>query len=465
MLRTALARAMTNGANIPTGIRAKVAIESIKCATQLNGLCVIELNGVSSSRDIHVYGTNPKWVTNMRTFGEAGVVAEGKRGKIGDRGLDMMFVWYPGREHDSCRMWNRVTNRVVVTRDVIWLKRMFYERDTAPLLDEEASDDEDAMDDGASEDEEEAVITADAMDAIDDVSESVAEETVDRVTTVTRSGRSIKPPARLIQEMSATQTRYLSQMLELDNVEVANLTLTSNDDNVEFLLVGAGIGGGFTHTSELKVMNYRDAMASADVEAWKVEVGEEKKRFDRCKALSPVVLRSLIPRNAKVMTTVWAMKKKTNGKLRGRLNVRGYEQRDGEHYFGDNISAPVTNANSVRISLTLMASNPKWVAEVIDVEGAFLQGEFTVGEEMYIEIPDGFESYYEGDTVLCLNIPIYGSKQAAACFYNTLVSKLKERSYQRSHADPCFYYIWHEGRLSIMISWVEIFWCLASLLM
>ena len=122
---------------------------------------------------------------------------------------------------------------MVVTRDVIWLKRMFFERDTAPLLDEEASDDEDAMEDDTSEDEEEAVLTTDAEDATDDVSKSVAEETVDRVATVTWSGRSIKPPARLIQEMSATQTRYLSQMFELDNVEVANLTLTSNDDNVE----------------------------------------------------------------------------------------------------------------------------------------------------------------------------------------------------------------------------------------
>jgi hypothetical protein len=278
----------------------------------------------------------------MRTFGEAGVVTEGKRGKTGDRGIDMMFVGYPGREHDSYRMWNPLTNRVVVTRDVIWLKRMFFERNIAPLLDEEASDDEDAMDDDASEDEEEAVPTADAEDATDDVSESVAEETVNRVTTVTRSGRTIQPPARLIQEMSATQTRYLAQMFELDNIEVANMELTCSDDNVEFLLVGAGVGGGFTHTSELKVMNYREAMASADSEAWKVEVGEEKKRFDKFKALSPV-LRSSLPRNTKVMTTVWACKKKTSGKLRGRLNVRGYEQREGEHYFGDNIAAPVTN--------------------------------------------------------------------------------------------------------------------------
>ena len=41
----------------------------------------------------------------------------------------MMFVGYANnRESDSVKMWNPETNRVVTTRDVIWLKRMFYER-------------------------------------------------------------------------------------------------------------------------------------------------------------------------------------------------------------------------------------------------------------------------------------------------------------------------------------------------
>merc|ERR1712127_224283 len=40
----------------------------------------------------------------------------------------MMFVGYPAnRETDSVRMWNPDTNGVVTSRDVIWLKRMFFE--------------------------------------------------------------------------------------------------------------------------------------------------------------------------------------------------------------------------------------------------------------------------------------------------------------------------------------------------
>ena len=39
-------------------------------------------------------------------------------------------------------------------------------------------------------------------------------------------------------------------------------------------------------------------------------------------------------------------------------------------------------------------------------EGAFLQGEFTGGEEIYIEVPQGWEEYYDDDTVLLLNVSI-----------------------------------------------------------
>ena len=39
----------------------------------------------------------------------------------------MMFVGYPlNREEDSYRMWNKTTNGVVTSQDVIFLKQMFF---------------------------------------------------------------------------------------------------------------------------------------------------------------------------------------------------------------------------------------------------------------------------------------------------------------------------------------------------
>ena len=56
---------------------------------------------------------------------------------------------------------------------------------------------------------------------------------------------------------------------------------------------------------------------------------------------------------------------------------------------------------------------------------------------------------------MLLNVPIYGTKQAAHCFYQTLVKKVKDRNYNRSKADPCLYYIWQFGRLALMLSWLD----------
>ena len=84
-----------------------------------------------------------------------------------------------------------------------------------------------------------------------------------------------------------------------------------------------------------------------------------------------------------------------------------------------------------------MAMYAAWIAEVLDVDGAFLQGQFYNGEKLYIEIPNGFEEWYDDDKVLLMNIPLYGTKQAANCFYKMLVKRMTNKDYKRSKADPC----------------------------
>jgi hypothetical protein len=219
---------------------------------------------------------------------------------------------------------------------------------------------------------------------------------------------------------------------------------------LEIQAVGAGLGGGFEHTDELKVMNYKQAMKSADAHLWVQEIKKEYERFEKFGVFTPVSKKD-VPKDAKVMTTTWAMKKKTNGKLRGRLNARGCEQVEGAHYMPDSIAAPVTNPTTVRLIFVLLCMNPQWVARIIDVEGAFLQGKLKNGEVIYTEVPDGMEEFYgsRADTVLLLNVPIYGTKQAANCFYDTLVKKLKEACYKQSSEDPCLFFFWLNGRLVV----------------
>ena len=122
-----------------------------------------------------------------------------------------------------------------------------------------------------------------------------------------------------------------------------------------------------------------------------------------------------MPKNSKVINSTWACKKKSNGTLRGRLNVRGFKQVEGQHYDAANIHSPVTNVITVHIILTLICM-AGWVAHVMDVKGAFLHGEYFDGKEIYMQVPEGWEQYYPTNAVLKLLRTIYGLKQAAVAF-------------------------------------------------
>ena len=78
-----------------------------------------------------------------------------------------------------------------------------------------------------------------------------------------------------------------------------------------------------------------------------------------------------MPPDAKIISSTWAMKKKSDGTHRAIVNARGFEQEDGGHYIKDDVSAPVVYYITIRIVfiLIIMAT---WWAYLLDVKGAFL---------------------------------------------------------------------------------------------
>jgi hypothetical protein len=111
---------------------------------------------------------------------------------------------------------------------------------------------------------------------------------------------------------------------------------------VKFACVGAGLGGGFENTTELHVMKYDEAMKSPDAEQWQRAVKEEYERMVENGVWTPVQ-KSEVSNEARILTSTWAMKKKSNGTFRTRLNGRGFEQVPGIHYDPKTIAAPVVS--------------------------------------------------------------------------------------------------------------------------
>ena len=101
-------------------------------------------------------------------------------------------------------------------------------------------------------------------------------------------GAGVSEIARELMDKQDESVEFASVMLLMQPEEVALCAAEEEfydclaDIEPEFSCVGAGIGGGFTDTSELHVMKYDEAMHMADdkeVEEWHDAVAEEKERM------------------------------------------------------------------------------------------------------------------------------------------------------------------------------------------
>ena len=128
------AHAMMNMGNVPRGSLYKLFGEAAKTATKLDSLVIVNDDGVKKIRVEHYANILPRWVNHMRTFGKAGTVRTGEYGKVGDRGVTMMMVGYADNHEGNCfRMFNPLRNSIIESRNVTWLRRMYYPRLDADL--------------------------------------------------------------------------------------------------------------------------------------------------------------------------------------------------------------------------------------------------------------------------------------------------------------------------------------------
>ena len=360
-----------------------------------------------------------------------------------DRGVKMIFIGYANSHDGDCfRMYNPATNGVSETRDVIWLRRMYYEQkdtditkqDPIVILEEAQNPEErespSEIDNGIKK--ETTSSNKQVRFSEDSEARESDDESAPEMVTRTRSGR-ITSPATMY-EPSSGKTVYVNSGNEvatgcaafqnyytcLQEIEASEMkeNLEVQNTYMEYQNVGAGVGGGFENTAELRPMKYGEAINGPDGEAWKREIQNEHERMVKNKVFK-AISRSEMPEGTKTIDSTWACKKKSPGKLRGRLNARGFKQIEGKHFDGSSIHAPVTNAFTIRILLVLMILSGG-CAKVVDVMGAFLHGHFQDGEEIFMEVPEGWENYYPKNVVLMLLKTLYGLRQSAMAFWREL---------------------------------------------
>jgi Reverse transcriptase (RNA-dependent DNA polymerase) len=115
--------------------------------------------------------------------------------------------------------------------------------------------------------------------------------------------------------------------------------------------------------------------------------------------------------------------------------VKGFMQKFGKHWW-DSFAA-VVRYESIQMLFALSTSKglDMWL---INFVGAYLNLE-PQGDN-YMEIPEGFEKHYlilGVDTVLNMNLTIYGTMDDANNWFHELDSTFTKLNYCQSCADPC----------------------------
>lgn len=151
---------------------------------------------------------------------------------------------------------------------------------------------------------------------------------------------------------------------------------------------------------------------------------------------------------------IFTVKHKADGsveRLKARLVAKGYTQTHGINY--QETFAPVAMLNTVRVLLSIAANLDRPLYQ-LDVKNAFLNGDLE--EEIYMNVPPGFESEATVNKVYKLKKSLYGLKQSPRAWFHRFTKVLKDNEYLQCQSDhTMFIKHFNMSRISVIIVYVD----------
>ncbi|MBW0541760.1 hypothetical protein O181_081475 [Austropuccinia psidii MF-1] len=181
--------------------------------------------------------------------------------------------------------------------------------------------------------------------------------------------------------------------------------------------------------------DYKEALKSAKSENWKSAMNKELNSMEEENVFSTVNINTALqqtPRES-ILSTKWVFVKKSKPeRYKARLVARGFRQIQGINF--DETFAPTPTFNALRL-LFSTASMKKWEIRTFDVKVAFLHS--FIDKPVFVWSPQGMEVPIHH--VLKLNKALYGTKQAARCWWLHLKNILLGIGFHANKEDPSTY--------------------------
>jgi hypothetical protein len=464
-------RAMLNGAKLPTVKRKGLWTEAARTATDLENILVSTRKPIASYNAF--FEKELPGLRNMRTFGEIAIVNDHKkrkmRGKLDDRGRPCLLLGRAeNHNRDVYRFLNLETDRIIRSRDALWLNKQYGEwkgitRQNITNLDDD-DDDEPFLD-----------ISLDASRDIQTGSEP--ETAVDRIEVVDEDDNPIQPKlARALKKLSGFLSPEAQTITDRVRATTRSASTPANDPNdqsgredtlnvlidrfdedfdtvPDFAFLVAEVEktltpeqmktGAMKNTyeklspAEYKYVfdvpaKFREAWDHPDPwqrEKWRTGIRAEFAKMNKNQVWRKVK-RTTMPHGRRCVKHKWVFDIKRDGIFKARLVACGYSQIPGVDFT--DVYSPVVHDVTFRI---MLVAELKWKlkSKIVDVESAFLNGDLE--EEIYMDCPDGME--HDPDECLLLLKAIYGLVQSARQFFKKFVSILRKIGFIPSDADPC----------------------------
>ena len=109
-----------------------------------DNLTLETLNGVTATRYQHWSGQEPKYGRHLRIFGEACILhfKTTATQKLDNRGKRCLFVGNTTNHPcDTYRLWDPVSKRIILSRDVVWVNKMYWRDDSCMSTEEDHRND------------------------------------------------------------------------------------------------------------------------------------------------------------------------------------------------------------------------------------------------------------------------------------------------------------------------------------
>ncbi|KAI7963134.1 hypothetical protein MJO28_001228 [Puccinia striiformis f. sp. tritici] len=193
---------------------------------------------------------------------------------------------------------------------------------------------------------------------------------------------------------------------------------------------------------------YKDILKHPDKAAWLSAIQEELQNLFR----HQIWTIELVPDGKRVMGARWVFveKRTSNGKLvklKARYVAKGYTQIAGVEF--QDTFAPTATFVSLRLLLTV-AAKCNWPVYSFDFVAAYLHS--PIDEEVWVRPPEGLD--VPKGYACRLMKALYGTKQAAQCWWKHLQGKLLQLGYKPSQYDNSLYILQHPDQKGAI--WVHV---------